>query len=275
MGSAVEILTVDGPHAVAIGDAVQRLELLEQRWSRFIASSEVARLNRHAGGPVVVSADTLLLVQLACRAWRRTDGRFDPTVLGAVEALGYTSSFDRLGPTTPDGPNGPVARPPGPTAACGAIVIDRARSTVTMPRGIGFDPGGIGKGLAADLVGQQLNDAGVSGGCVNVGGDLRVWGSGPGGRCWRIGVEGGTVEVTDVGVATSGNVRRSWLRDGRPVHHLVDPTTAESTSGGPSVVTVVAPAAWQAETCATALMVPTSNSFRTDAERWGVRAFVS
>ncbi len=58
-----------------------------------------------------------------------------------------------------------------------------------MPFGVGFDPGGIGKGLAADLVASELIELGAEGVCVNVGGDLRVIGDAPDGAAWRVEVE--------------------------------------------------------------------------------------
>ena len=58
-----------------------------------------------------------------------------------------------------------------------------------LPAGSGFDPGGIGKGLAADIVSAELLAAGARGACVNLGGDLRVTGEAPGGGTWTVAVE--------------------------------------------------------------------------------------
>ena len=58
-----------------------------------------------------------------------------------------------------------------------------------LPRGTGFDPGGIGKGLAADIVVDELRAAGAEGVCVNLGGDVRVEGAGPTGDGWTIAVD--------------------------------------------------------------------------------------
>src|SRR6185503_17312209 len=60
---------------------------------------------------------------------------------------------------------------------------------VRLPHGCGFDPGGVGKGLAADKVVADLIGAGAAGACVNLGGDLRVAGRAPAGGDWTIGVE--------------------------------------------------------------------------------------
>src|SRR4051812_14620460 len=97
----MRIMGSDG-HLVVAGDpkllrrARIRLDELEARWSRFVPASEVSRVNRHAGEPVAVSADTRLLFTRALDGWRLTGGGFDPTVLGAMLRNGYDCSFDEL-----------------------------------------------------------------------------------------------------------------------------------------------------------------------------------
>src|SRR5258705_3777896 len=94
MGSDAHVLIV-GPDHLA-DRAEQRIADLERRWSRFDVRSEVSALNRHAGAPVLVSAETFELVERALDAWRMTHGWFDPTVLGALERAGYERSFDTI-----------------------------------------------------------------------------------------------------------------------------------------------------------------------------------
>src|SRR5690349_20426127 len=86
-------------HVVVVGDArlvetaFARLSDLERRWSRFLPTSELSRLNTHPGLHVVVSPETLLLVQRSIAGWQRTGGLFDPTVLPALRAAGYDRDF--------------------------------------------------------------------------------------------------------------------------------------------------------------------------------------
>src|SRR6187551_3650011 len=90
-------------HVVVTGGTVGSLELardlvaeLEARWSRFLDDSEVTRMNREAGRPVAVSGATLALVERALEGARVTGGRYDPTVLRAVERAGYDRTFDEI-----------------------------------------------------------------------------------------------------------------------------------------------------------------------------------
>lgn len=269
MGSTAEVTLIGGTPE-ALEGAVARLHDLERRWSRFVADSEVSRLNDQTGTPQRVSADTLLLVDLARRGWRGTGGRYDPTLLAAVRRAGYDDDLARL-PVTRASLSEPVAHDP---ATCGRIVVDHDAGTVGLPAGAGFDPGGIGKGLAADLVSADLVAVGVAGGCVNVGGDLRVWGPGPTDRRWRVAAADRTVAVTDAGVATSGTQGRTWAVAGRRMHHLIDPATLDPADTGVTAATVVAPAAWQAEVYALAAVMSGVTRARADLRRWGVDGLV-
>ncbi len=261
MGSDVHVAVIGGTPRL-VEEARRRIAVLESRWSRFIPGSEVSRLVGAGGRPVAVSADTRLLVSLAVEAWHRTAGAFDPTVLGAMVRAGYDRTFDDVAAH-------PAAGDSDLTFGCGDIEVDG--DTVRVPLGVGFDPGGIGKGLAADLVAGEALADGAAGVCVNIGGDLRVAGEGPGdgdgaergaGGGWTVAVEHparpaplAVLGVTSGAVATSATLRRAWVVGGRPAHHLIDPATGRPTEGEVVLATVVASHAWMAEALATAVVV--------------------
>ena len=259
MGSDAHVIVVGvdggaGPEAL-VDIAVARIAELESRWSRFLPDSEVSELNRRAGEPVTVSADTVLLVSRAVEAWRLTGGSFDPTVLGAMLTAGYDRSFDELAAG-----DRPAPAPSPLLVGCTDIVV--AGGTVRLPAGTGFDPGGIGKGLAADLVAHELTAAGAAGGCVNLGGDLRVTGVGPDGGAWTVAVEHpwqrdavALVGLADGAVATSTTLKRTWTTDGIVRHHLIDPATGEPSDTDLNLVSVVTGQAWMAEVLAKAVLL--------------------
>jgi thiamine biosynthesis lipoprotein len=56
-------------------------------------------------------------------------------------------------------------------------------------------------------------------------------------------------------IATSTRLRRSWTRDGRTLHHLIDPRTGAPAASGLASVTVIAGEAWRAEVLAKAAFV--------------------
>jgi thiamine biosynthesis lipoprotein len=250
MGTQVDLQVVDAPSGV-VAYARGRLAELEARWSRFRPDSEISTLNRALGQPVTVSPETLTLVTLAVLGWQATGGRFDPTVLDALEAAGYDRSFEEL-PTNRERTDG-IDRASSPTTGLARIALDANASTVILPAGTHFDAGGIGKGYAADLLCAELRAGGAAGVCVNVGGDLRVSGTPPHGGPWRIAVphphggQAATLELTEGAAATSSPLRRAWRAGGQLAHHLIDPRTGQPAHTGILQVTVLTGEAWRAE----------------------------
>lgn len=253
MGSTAHVVVVGDDADVHVERAQRRIEHLERRWSRFLADSEVSRMNGHAGVPVVVSADTFGLVERSVQASTATGGRFNPLVGAALEALGYDRDFAAM---SESGAAGAVGASHYQPRAVDLIRLDRYLPAVTLPMGARFDPGGIGKGLAADIVVDELMVAGARGVMVNLGGDIAIAGTPPDEHGWIVGIEDparpGThlarVTVVAGGVCTSSRAQRTWTTaGGDPVHHLVDPQTGAPVESSVVTVTVVAGAAWWAE----------------------------
>jgi thiamine biosynthesis lipoprotein len=258
MGSTAHVVVVAEDSTPLLDLARRRLNDLEARWSRFRPDSEISRLNTVAGRPVLVSADTIALVGCSVEAWRRTGGLFDPTVHAALVGLGY----DRDLALVQADPVSAVVLP-GPAPGCASIDVDPVAATVQLPPGVGIDPGGIGKGLAADLVAAELLDAGAAGCLVNVGGDLRAVGEPPTDTGWVVtvpdpvhpGEELLRMALPEGGVATSSRLERRWQAGDASVHHLIDPTTGAPADGDVIAATVVAVQAWEAEVLVKAVAV--------------------
>lgn len=263
MGSSARVIVIGGPPGL-VRRAEDRVADLELRWSRFLPHSELSRLNDAPHGrPTIVSPDTFLLLDRAVQAWKLTDGRFDPTVLDALVAHGYHRTFTELNAGEETRPTVDRAEMPGPTPGCASVELDARLHAVTLPVGASIDPGGIGKGLAADLVAEELLAAGAEGVLVDLGGDVRVAGDGPQDGSWVVDVEHPLdrrrsvlhLLLRDAGIATSSRLRRRWHHDGVPRHHLLDPATGQPTEGGLVAATVVAGEAWCAEALTKAAFV--------------------
>lgn len=256
MGSRVHVAVVGGD-ADLLDYAQARLERLEALWSRFVSTSDLSRLNSAAGTPVEVAPETSDLVRLAVQAWSLTGGIFDPTVLDAVEAAGYDRTFEEVRARP-----WPVPATSAAVVGCGEVEVDGDR--VRLPAGSRLDPGGLGKGRAADLVAAELLERGALGACVNVGGDVRVLGEAPpGAGLWAVAVEDPldpARAVTQVGlaggaVASSSTLRRRWENTQGAAHHLIDPRTGRSSDSDVVAATVVAAEAVWAEIFAKCLVV--------------------
>jgi thiamine biosynthesis lipoprotein len=208
----------------------------EDALSRFREDSDVTALCRAAlRGEAMAVGRRLAIAAHACdRAHRLTDGRFDPRVIGQLDAWGY---------------RGATLGQPVSTAAAGAPdrIMERAdRRRIRLAHPI--DLGGIGKGLAVRWAAARIRQTGVSSFLLDAGGDIATSGPAPERGPWQIGVEdpGGSptplavIALEDGAIATSSIRRLQWVVDGRPRHHLVDPATGEPADGGLIAVTVAA-----------------------------------
>ena len=259
MGCSVDVVLVGGSTEL-LDLARTSIDHLEECWSRFMSESDISRLNHAAGSILHVDPATVVLLQAMLDGWRITDGAFDPTLLAPLVALGYAASWHDPAAVT-SLPSGALAR-----GDLEQTWIDPVRNLVCAPAGQCLDAGGIGKGLAADMVAARLLAAGADGASVSIGGDVAVRGAPPQTGGWLIGIadpenddqECGQLAMIDGGVATSGTLRRRWLGDdGKAVHHLLDPATQLSAHHARQIVaaTVVAGTAAWAEVWTKAVMV--------------------
>jgi thiamine biosynthesis lipoprotein len=165
----------------------------------------------------------------------------------------------------------PPCRRRGDRVGADAITLDPHVGTVRIDDGVELDPGGIGKGFAADLIVEELIERGASGAMVNIGGDLRAEGTAPDGG-WRVAVADpcqpernvATLAIAHGAIASTWRTKRAWLGpDGEARHHLIDPDTGSPASTGLAGVTVVAGRGWEAEVLAKAVFL----AGRAGAER--------
>lgn len=248
MGTDCHIVVVGGPKGLTSA-AVEQVAQLQEKWTRFEPDSEVMLLNRRGHG--IVSEPTWQLITRGLVGRRITGGRFDPFMAGQMVAIGYDRDFAELELQTA-GPAQPAVRRP-------VVALDRRTRAVRLAPGAELDSGGLGKGLAADLVSAQLMRHGAAACLVNLGGDLRV--RGDKGSPWQIGVDSEapgpelSVKLTAGGLATSSSTHRRWQTPAGEAHHLVDPRTGRSLRGRWVGATAIAPQGWIAEVLSKAVLL--------------------
>lgn len=250
----------------------------EEALSRFKQESELSRLNSAGSDAPHAVGDTLWRVlNVALNAAHSTNGMVTPAVLGAIEAAGYTTSFDLM----PHGATSDFVEAQVQTGGKGAfrstsgriaLLIDGKRQkewrkikmypathSVRLPVGVRLDLGGVAKGWAADEAAGRLAQLGPC--IVNAGGDIAASGPGPETHEWLIGVaapgfaageaeEEAQLELLSIesgGVATSGRDYRRWKQAGEWKHHIIDPRTGAPARTDVITATVIAPTACTAE----------------------------
>ncbi|MBY6212287.1 FAD:protein FMN transferase [Microbulbifer agarilyticus] len=261
MGTFYNITVVDVPAGVSqaeLQSAVDaELVAVNQEMSTYIPDSELMRVN---GGPVAepiaLSKNLALVIRDALEIYRNSGGAFDVTVGPLVNLWGF-------------GPS------PEPEAVPEAEQIDALREKIgsdallldgqvlTRSRPVQIDLSAIAKGHGVDRVADLLVQKGVHNFLVEVGGELRTAGVNPAGNIWRIGIErpsaGQVVQkpiaVSGKGIATSGDYRNYYERDGKRYSHTLDPRTGRPVEHHLASVTVIADTSALADGYATALNV--------------------
>ena len=250
--------------AQATERARQLAEAWEQRFSRFRPGSLLCRLNAGDGQAIPVDETFRALLERAALAVRQTGGRFDPSILPVLEALGYDRSIDQVRAAPSDISPTPISQHTSGLKAWARVRIDHDAGVVALPDGMRIDFGGIAKGAFVDLLAAEF--AQWPGGSIDAGGDAMVWGEAPDGQAWHIGVENPHAPDEDVlmvdvpagsrvGIATSGTHRRCWQAGGHEVHHLIDPRTGSPAASGLLSVTALAETVTVAEVSAKAVLL--------------------
>lgn len=267
MSSRCRVVANDHDHTV-LGEAM--IHDLERRWSPSLPSSEISALNRAAGDLCALSDETYELVSCAEQARIVTDGAFNPLMPDHLIAIGCDGSWE----TVLDADAALLGHSP---ASAAPIELFPEIKAVRLPFGTRFDPGGVGKGLVADMVVRSLLGAGATSVQVELGGDVCVAGPEWSGGVWRVHVDDGfqgvsdaaTISLREGGVATSSVIRRRWRRGSREVHHLIDPATGLPAVTDLEAVTAVATRLWWAEVVAKVALMAGSAGGRRILQRFG------
>lgn len=250
--STTASIVVTDPSALdAVVEIVRdRLAEIELACSRFREDSEIRGLTP---GDNRVSSLLADLVGTALGAARNTDGLVDPTVGGAVRALGYDRSIELVHP------HGSPVTVRSEVPGWRRVRLDG--DLLELPAGVELDLGATAKAYAADLTARAAAETVGVGVLVELGGDISTAGPTPAGG-WQVLVEDSAedpasqVTVYDgSAIATSSTVRRAWRRGGVRLHHIVDPRTAAPAPAIWRSVTVAAPTCVEANTASTASIV--------------------
>ncbi len=243
MGTTVGVVTTPTADRAAFVEAIHGVESTfrahEERFSRFLETSELSKVNARAGSWTSVSEEFSAMLSEALDGARRTSGLFDPTVLPALAAAGYDRDFNDVLAGARDALR--IVAPCGRWAD-----IEREGNMIRLPRDVALDFGGIAKGWTVDVAAELVSEL-LPWVLVEAGGDLRVDGEiAPPGLDIALedphdpAAELLRFRLVDGALATSSVTRRSW---GRNLHHLIDPRT-----GRPARTGVVQATSW-APTC--------------------------
>ena len=253
--------------------AYAALDRVDSLMSRYRDDGALRRLEQTAQKGVQTPAELAAVLARSQRFAALTGGAFDCTV-GALSRL--WNFPDALAP--PDS-----AAVDSALALVGYEGLQVEGKIVRIGRpGTRLDLGAAAKGYAVDRMVAVFEEAGIAGGLIDAGGDIRYWGAKPDGRPWVFGVQHPRdpkryIEVDDLGlaaIATSGDYQQYFEWEGARYHHLLDPRTGYPARACASA-TVWAGTALDADILSTAVFVlGPERGLALVAELEGVEALV-
>jgi len=224
----------------AVTEGLEEIRRLEQILSTWIPESELSRVNAHAGQKAIdVSPETMEVLAKSIEMDQLTEGGFNIVIGPAVEA--WNVSREGRIPTREE------LEAIRPLIQRENLHLDTKTGTafLTLP-GMRVDIGGIGKGYAADLAAEVMQQTGASAGVVAISGDIKTFGRMPDEKRFVFGIqhprkEGallGQLELEDEAVSTAGDYQRFFMEHGIRYHHILDPRTLQPARLSQSVTVV-------------------------------------
>lgn len=220
--------------------AIDAINKLESRYSRYLPDSLLTRINESAGDTrgVAVDEETAALLNYSQTCFEQSDGMFDITS-GVLRRI-WNFRENKL-------PTDSEVADTLQLIGWDKVIWDESRIVLPLT-GMELDFGGVVKEYAADTCATLCRDMGVRHGLINMGGDIHVIGPHPDGSPWKIGIQSPddpgsiatNVNLKHGGLASSGDYQRSIVIDGKRYGHILNPKTGWPVEGL-RAVSVVAP----------------------------------
>lgn len=269
MGSTYTVKVVTGPldpksHQTIERAIAETLTSIDASMSTWRADSELSRFNTaQTTDPVAISAPLQAVIGEALRIGALTGGAFDVTVGPLVNAWGF-------------GPAGEQSPPDEATLTAlrarvglDKLVLDPAAGTLRKTRAdVYVDLSAIAPGHGVDRLALALEALGYTEYLVEISGELRARGHNADDEPWRVGIERPAsqpdsearairevITLDDASLATSGDYRNYYERDGKRLSHTIDPRTGRPIEHRLASVSVVTARSSTADALATALNV--------------------
>ncbi len=238
-------------------EIMEALERFDQSLNPFRENSIIYNVNNN----VPVELDTLFtrVFYKSMEVSRKTGGRFDITASPFINAWGF--GFKDMDNVTPQKIDSMKA-----FVGYNKIRIEDGQIVKDDPR-VQINTSAIAKGYSCDIVADVLQSFGIKNYMVEIGGEITMRGTNEKGDCWRIGIDKPTddslamnrelqliLSVCDKAVATSGNYRNYYVKDGVKYSHTIDPQTGYPAEQNILGATVIADDCMTADAYATAFM---------------------
>ena len=258
----------------------KRLAEIDLWFSTWRPDSEISRFNlQRDTKPFPVGLQTADLVARSIELGKRSGGAFDITVGPLVARWGFGHAAQYASPPSKSEIDDYRSR-----MGAGMVNVSGADSAAGRflqkgDPGVEIDLSAIAPGHAADYLAAGLRELDRRDFLVDIGGEIYAAGNRPGGGPWRVAIEEpledarrihSVVELSNQGLATSGDYRAFYIEDGRRISHTIDPRMGRPIENGMASATVIAPNAATADGWATAVMVLGPGDGLALTEQWNL-----
>lgn len=263
MGTTYTVVAIDETRSLSeaqVAEAIKTaLAQVNDGLSNWDANSAVSRLNaRTDTAPVALSNDLAAVMDAAQLVHAASDGRFDTTAGPLIELWGFGAPGTTTMPSETAIADAMARTGHGDVLALGSGSLQKRRPDAQVYLA------GIGKGYGADEVARALEALGLANYMVEIGGDIYASGQNADGLPWQIGIETptaldrsvyGVVGLSGLGLASSGDYRNYFERDGRRFSHVIDPGTGHPITHQTASATVLAENSMLADAWSTAMLI--------------------
>ena len=236
------------------------LKRINQQMSTWIKDSEISLFNQNQSIEwYPVSAEFAGVVEAAQSISKLSNGAFDITVGPLINIWGFGKDFKNNNPS-----DEVIAATKQSTGYQKLEVRTSPPALRKKIPALQISLAAIAKGYGVDAIADQLTATGIDNYLVEIGGEIRANGTKPNKALWRIAIEKPTTKersiqqgllLDNTGVATSGDYRNYFEREGKRYSHTINPETGKPITHTLASVTVLHPSAMMADGLATAMMV--------------------
>ena len=253
-------IVADQPAPADLAEQIDAaLDVVDLSMSTYKSESELSLFNRLPLGEEVIASEGLWTVlQTSRQIWQQSAGAFDPSVGPLVELWGFGPQMtnDRI-------PEETEITQALATIGYQYLILNSDRQAISKDLALRLDLSAVAKGYAVDQIADLLEMLALPDYLVEVGGEMRVSGLNPKGQPWRIAIEtpdamgqvDNIIALESAAVATSGDYRNYFEKDGKRYSHSIDPRTGRPIQHRLASVTVVADRCIDADAWATAFLV--------------------
>jgi thiamine biosynthesis lipoprotein len=251
---------------------------INQLMSTYISDSELSLFNTLPEGQWYdISAETLQVIDYSLYLSEMSGGKFDVTVSPLISLWGFGAKTRTHFPSDDD------ILQAKQRVGWRSVVLDKENQRIKKEKPLSINLSAIAKGYGVDHIALLLEEQGIHHYLVEIGGEIRVKGKNKKQQLWRIGVESPSfyqsgvqeiIQLNNKAIATSGDYRNFFERDGVRYSHTIDPETGEPVIHNIASITVLADSAMKADGLATAFMVMGEDKALALAKEYNIPVYI-